>query len=217
MKKKTPPGAPRQDELLVLFKEQIRNSGRRPRSLVNFCEMQNINIQQTRKIYRTLTALEKAVWLHWFNETLSVLERSEEYKQYSARERLLSFYYSWTDTIKPFRPYLKSAPALPQLFSGVDWFLADIRSAFLKYAKEIVQFAASNEEIMLRPVFRNYYENALWQQFLFVMNYWLNDKSNEQAKTDEAIERVVHLFFDLAGRNQLDSIFDFGKFLLKSN
>jgi len=199
------------------FTQYIQRAGKRPRSFTEFCEAQELKPEEARTHYRTLAALEKAVWLHWFEETLSVLANSEEYKDYSARERLLSFYYTWMDTVKPFSDYMKTAPTLPKLFSGVDWFLADMQRAFLKYAKELVQLAASNEEIMKRPIVQNYYDNALWQQFLFIMNYWLKDKSEEQTKTDEAIERAVNLILELAGRNQLDSILDFGKFLFKKN
>lgn len=199
------------------FERYVQTNGKRPRSFTEFCEAQKLKPKEARTYFSTLAALEKAVWLHWFEETLSVLANSEEYKDYSARERLLSFYYTWMDTVKPFDDYMKTAPTLPKLFSGVDWFLADLQRAFLKYAKDLVQLAATNEEIMKRPLVQNYYDNALWQQFLFIMNYWLKDKSEEQTKTDEAIERSVNLFFELAGRNQLDSILDFGKFLFKKN
>ncbi len=199
------------------FEQYIQANGKRPRSYTEFCEVQKLKPEEAHAHYRTLVALEKAVWLHWFNETLSVLASSEEYKDYSARERLLSFYYTWMDTVKPFDDYMKTAPTLPKLFSGVDWFLADIQRAFLNYVKELVQLAAANGEIMKRPLVQNYYDNALWQQFLFIMNYRLKDKSEEKTKTDEAIERSVNLFFELAGRNQLDSILDFGKFLFKKN
>lgn len=217
MSKKSKSFAPEQSEWLKAFTDYVQREGRRPRSLTEFCEVQKLAAENMRIYFSTLASLEKAVWLQWFEETLAVLANSGEYKNYSARERLLSFYYTWMDTVKPFRKYMQSAPALPELFSGVDWFLADVQRAFLKYAKELVQLAAGNEEIMKRPLVQNYYDRALWQQFLFIMNYWLKDKSEEQTKTDEAIERSVNLFFELAGRNQMDSIIDFGKFLFKKN
>lgn len=214
-KKKKETTDDRKQVLLGLFAQYLREKGRRPRSFARFCQAYELDAEETRTSFPTITSMEKAVWLHWFEETLHVLADSAEYKNYSARERLLSFYYTWMETIQPFSGYIRSAPALPRLFSGMDWFLADMQRAFLKYANELVQLAASNDEIMKRPVITNFYNQALWQQFLFVMNYRLKDTSSGQAKTDEAIERAVNLSFELAGRNQIDSLVDFGKFLLK--
>ena len=215
--KKSKPRSTDDAEFLNAFTEYVQREGKRPRSFTDFCESQHFTAEQVKVRYKTLSALEKAAWLHWYEETISILADSADYKNYSARERLLSFYYTWMDTVKPLRNYMKTAPALPKLFSGVDWFLADIQKAYLRYAKEIVHLAAANEEIMKRFVLQNFYDKALWLQFLFIMNYWLKDKSEDQTKSDEVIERSVNLFFELASRNQLDSILDFGKFLFKKN
>ncbi len=202
-----------ENSLQTAFLEFVKDKGRRPKSVSEFCRGQEVDRESFRTHFSTLAALEKDLWKNWFYDTISVLENSPEYHEYSARERLLSFYYTWMETIKPAREYLKVAPVLPQLYSGVDWFLTDAEGEFLNYTKGLIQLAATNQEIVKRPLLQNYYNKALWQQFLFIMNYWIKDKSEEQAKTDEAIERAVNLFFELAGRTQADAIFDFGKFL----
>jgi len=53
-------------------------------------------------------------------------------------------------------------------------------------------------------------------QFLFVLNFWLNDDSAQFEKTDAAIEKAVHLSFDLMGKGPLDTMVDFAKFLYQN-
>lgn len=207
---------PQPPEIIKAFVEYVQHHGSAPNTLSEFCLVKHLESSKVRKHYRTISAIEKAAWAHWFEETFNVLNNSAEYKDYNARERLLSFYYTWLDTIKPARSYVQRAPKLPGLFSALDLFLGDVEKAFLQYTHALVKMASAGEEIVARPVITNYYNRAVWQQFLFIMNFWIKDKSEEQSKTDEAIERSVNLLFELAARNQMDAIIDFGKFLFKS-
>lgn len=209
--------APDSASIRSAFTAYLKSEGKRPSSLKEFGVSSSFNQVTLKEHYKSLAELEKDVWVQWFDQTITILNQSEEYMKYGAQERLLAFYYTWFDTVKPYRAYLINAPAVPKIFTMMDWFLREIKQSFLKYAGEIVQLAAENQEIVKRPVLLNLYDKILWQQFLFVMNFWIKDKSEEQTNTDEAIERAVQLSIELAGRTQLDAIADFGKFLWKNN
>jgi hypothetical protein len=46
------------------------------------------------------------------------------------------------------------------------------------------------------------------------MDFWIKDNSKGFEATDAAIEKSVNLGFDLVGPGPLDSIIDFGRFLI---
>ncbi len=56
--------------------------------------------------------------------------------------------------------------------------------------------------------------HGFWVQALFVLKYWIEDSSINFEMTDAAIEKAVNLSFQLMHSNTLDSLLDFGKFIL---
>ena len=53
-------------------------------------------------------------------------------------------------------------------------------------------------------------------QFGFILNFWAKDSSAGFEKTDEAIEKGVNVTFDLFEKSALDSILDYGKFMMNN-
>ena len=69
------------------------------------------------------------------------------------------------------------------------------------------------DEVVDRPIISNNYDEGLWRQVLFVLNFWAEDDSPNFERTDVAIEKAVNLSFDLMGRSAIDSAIDFARFL----
>jgi hypothetical protein len=61
------------------------------------------------------------------------------------------------------------------------------------------------------------FSEGAWVQLLFLLKFWMEDKSPGFEKTDMAIEKSVQTVFELFDNTPLDSIIDFGKFLWKEN
>jgi hypothetical protein len=59
------------------------------------------------------------------------------------------------------------------------------------------------------------FSEAAWVQLLFILKFWLDDTSPDFEKTDVAIEKSIAVAFEVFDNNQLETIFDFGKFLWK--
>jgi hypothetical protein len=56
--------------------------------------------------------------------------------------------------------------------------------------------------------------NGLLLAWNYVYRVWLADTSSDNAKTDAAIEKTIHLYFDFANTDQFEKIIDFGKFVV---
>lgn len=197
------------------YLEFVNNRGKRPGSARELCEETQIDLELFNQHFKNLIAVEKSLWLSWYNETLEVLESSEEYAQYSAQERLFAFLYTWLETLEPHIEYIKLAPRYFNIFRPDELVLLDFKKAYMAYTADLTELAKANGELLNRPVIERTYPDAFWTQLIFTLNYWVKDESEDKAKTDEAIERSVSLAFEWMGRNPLDSILEFGKFLIE--
>lgn len=202
-------------DIQVAYLDFVTQSSRRPNSARELCEETELDLEFFNQHFKNLVAVEKSLWLNWFEETLEVLESSEEYAQYSAQERLFAFLYTWLETMEPHVEYIKLAPRYFNVFRPDELVLSSFKKSYLAYTADLAELAKATGELLNRPVVEKIYPETFWLQLVFTLNYWLKDDSEDKAKTDEAIERSVSLAFEWMGRNPLDSIFEFGKFLLE--
>ena len=61
------------------------------------------------------------------------------------------------------------------------------------------------------------FSEGAWVQFVFLLKFWMNDRSPGFEKTDMAIENSVTTIFKIYDNGSLEKILDFGKFLYKEN
>ena len=54
-----------------------------------------------------------------------------------------------------------------------------------------------------------------WEQFIFILKFWLKDSSPAFEKTDLLIEKSLTASFDLINSTPLRSLIDLSKFLIK--
>jgi hypothetical protein len=94
--------------------------------------------------------------------------------------------------------------------------LTDARAIFENFAEDVINDGLDSGELADRKFLSKRYKDALWVQFAFIINFWMDDDSNGFEKTDEAIEKGINLSFDLFQRSPLDNLFEYGKFLARN-
>jgi len=202
-------------------KQQLRDAyklywlenGKSPVSVYAFCKMVSLPEPAFYDLYSSLEAVEKDIWLGIFEDTINQLQGDEIYRNYSAREKLLTFYFMWVQKLKADRSYIllqQEKFRFPVLHQGQ---LETFKKAFYKYVEDLVKEGYQTSEIKERKYISDQYVHGFWVQALFVLRYWINDSSERFEMTDAAIEKAVHLSFQLIASNTLDSLFDFGKFM----
>jgi hypothetical protein len=190
--------------------------GREPYSVFELAKLLNESEEAFYKQYSSLKAVEKDVWLAKFQETLEQLHQDAVYKDYSSREKLLSFYFLWIQNLLKIRSFILLRK---KGFSLRDWRadnLSTLRSAFYDYVNELLREGEATQEVKERKYISDKYVHGFWLQLLFVLNYWIEDESHEFELTDAAIEKAVNLSFKLVSENTFDAILDFGKFVFQS-
>ena len=204
--------------ILSAFIHHILENGQEPASVYKFAQSLGITEAEFYTYYTSFQGVKGGIWEHVFDETLGIMHAQEVYQTYSAREKLLSFYYTWIEVLKKNRSYLLALyeghhanlkKAMPAEFRG-------FRDQFKAFAKGVVAEGKETGEVADRKYVSDRYEDALWLETLFVFQFWLQDTSTSFEKTDAAIEKSVTLAFDLIGRTAVDSFVDLAKFLYQS-
>lgn len=203
------------DQFKKAFIEHILMTGHQPPSVYAFANGLKSTESDFYEHFNSFNALERTIWLDWFSETVQIIESDEAYVNYSVREKLLAFYFTWLEALKGNRSFVLkriSETSKRELSPG---FLSLLKDSFEEYIRELIVEGKDTSEIAERP-FSNQYGKAFWLHFLFITRFWAEDDSKDFEKTDAAIEKSVNLAFDLVAKGPLDSMVDFAKFMFQN-
>ncbi|HEY8928883.1 MAG TPA: TetR family transcriptional regulator C-terminal domain-containing protein [Mucilaginibacter sp.] len=194
----------------------VLTEGHQPKSVYIFARKNKMAEEEFYQFFSSFDAIEQHLWTNFAIRTITEIKTQEVWGQYSAREKALSFFYSFFELLKSSRSFVvysvKKQPksfSTPQIFTG-------IKDVFENFCADLIKEGLESNELSERKFFSNRYKDALWVQLVFVLNFWINDNSAGFEKTDEAIERGINVTFDLFQRSPIDNLFEYGKFLAKN-
>jgi len=196
--------------------DYVLTHNEKPKSVYSFVKKLKITEADFYAFYASFESIEKNIWFELTVETIDEIQKQELWEQYSSREKMLSFFYSYVELLKSQRSFvvysLNSQPkrlATPEVLSGV-------KPIFENFAEQIINEGLESGELAERKFFSKRYKDALWVQYAFILNFWINDDSKGFEKTDEAIEKGIQVTFDLFQRSPIDNLFEYGKFLAQN-
>lgn len=205
------------EKIISGYIEHVLENGKEPVSVFKFAKDLKMKEEEFYNYFTSFQGIKSAVWAQLFENTITNIESQEVFKEYSAREKLLGFLFTWVEELKKNRSYLlsiyKDERSMDKL---LPMEVKIFKSKFKDFANEIILEGKETEEIANRPVISDRYDEALWFQVWFVFQFWLKDASPAFEKTDAAIEKSVNLAFDLMGKSALDTFIDFAKFLYQN-
>ena len=94
------------NDLLTWYMEFVLDNNQQPKSVFSFAKENNFEEGNFYKFYTSFEAIEEAVFSEFFQHTMSVLDKSEEYQSYDARNKLLSFYFTFFEILTANRSYV---------------------------------------------------------------------------------------------------------------
>jgi AcrR family transcriptional regulator len=195
--------------------DHVLNHNKQPSSVYSFAKENNFEEVLFYKHFGSFDAIEKGVFKAFFNNTITLLEKSEDYGGFDARNKLLSFYYTFFENLTANRSYVVHAIAGNKNQLKSIEALSELKKSFSEYIENLdIQTIDLKEERLEKLQLRSLKESA-WFQLLVTMKFWLDDTSSSFEKTDIFIEKSVKASFDLIDTTPLKSIIDFGKFLFK--
>src|ERR1700761_7056633 len=194
----------------------VLTQGEQPKSVYIFAKKLKITEDDFYQFFGSFDALEQGIWSGFAQKTLDEVQSQGVYSQYTSREKALSFFYAFFELIKGSRSFaVYSVKKQPKTFT-TPFVFEGVKNIFESFATQIINEGIETAELSDRKFFSKRYKDALWVQFVFVLNFWINDSSAGFEKTDEAIEKGVNVTFDLFQRSPIDNLFEYGKFLAKN-
>ncbi|SDX25923.1 hypothetical protein SAMN05444411_10455 [Lutibacter oricola] len=202
-------------KIISLYMSYILEHNSKPTSVFSFAKNNKFEEATFYQFFASFEAIEKSIFNVFFENAIGVLEKSKDYQTFDARNKLLSFYYTFFEILTSNRSFIISTLDTNNLdFSKLN-SLSTLRTSFATYIDsleiETIDFKQKNiEQIQQKSI-----KETAWIQLLVTLKFWINDSSTSFEKTDVFIEKSVNTSFDLINSTPLKSIIDLGKFLYK--
>jgi hypothetical protein len=197
--------------------EFVLEHNHHPKSVFSFAKENNFEEAEFYKFYGSFEAIEQSVFSEFFNNTIKLLAKSEEYPTYDARNKLLSFYFTFFELLTANRSYVVYAlhgnSEVLKLQSLK--LLKDLKKDFKTFSNNIGIQKLDLQQEQLTNLQERTTQESSWIQMVLTLKFWLDDTSASFEKTDIFIEKSVNSRFDLLDIKPLKSLLDFGKFILK--
>ena len=204
------------EELQMAYVDYVLTQGVKPKSVYLFAKENNLSEEEFYNFFGSFEGIEESVWTDLITKALTEVQSQEVWEQYTSREKTLAFFYGFIELMKSKRSFalytLKNserAIRTPQVLKGA-------KNIFEAFASSIIEQGIETRELADRRFFSEKYKDALWVQFVFIINFWVKDSSAGFEKTDEAIEKGINVTFDLFEKSPLDSLIDYGKFMVNN-
>lgn len=203
------------NDIISWFMEYVLEHNEQPKSVFSFAKHNNFEEALFYQHFGSFEAVEAGVFKAFFENTHIVLEKSEDYQSFDARNRLLTFYYTFFENLTANRSYVVYA-----LEGGKNQMksikaLRELKKVFSEYIEDLGIETLDLKQDRLEKIQERGIKESAWFQLLVTMKFWLDDESPSFEKTDIFIEKSVKASFDLIDTTPLKSIIDFGKFIFK--
>jgi len=203
-------------QIRIAYIDFVLTNDEKPKTVYSFAKKLKITEAEFYQFYSSFESIEKTIWFDLTFETISKIKDQEVWHQYTSREKMLSFFYSYLEKLKSERSFVIYSLKNYQGKFSIPNVLAGVKPIFENFAQEIIDEGLDSGELAERKFLTKRYKDALWVQFSFIVNFWINDDSDGFEKSDEAIEKGISVTFDLFQHSPIDNLIDYGKFLSRN-
>ena len=204
-----------QHDIIELYMDYVLRHNQKPLTVYVFAKNNNFEEQKFYEFFSSFESLEQSIFKIFFDNTITLLEKSKDYHSFDARNKLLSFYYTFFEILSANRSYVIYILEGNKTHLKSIKTLKHLKSRFANYIEYIGIKTINLKQEQLTRLQNLGLKESAWLQLLVTMKFWLDDTSTSFEKTDLFIEKSVRASFDLIDTAPLKSIIDFGKFLYK--
>ncbi len=202
-------------DIISMYMDYVLMHNEDPKSVYKFAKDNNFEETLFYKNFASFESIKSSIFSVFFQNAMTLLEKSEEYQNFDAKNKLLSFYYTFFEILTANRSYvvytlheeknkLKGLHSLKQLRTHFKKFVDDLGVEKLDFKEERIQ------KIQDKAI-----SESAWIQLIMTLKFWLEDTSSSFEKTDVFIEKSVKASFDVLNVAPIKSVIDLGKFLFK--
>jgi len=204
-----------EDQIIDFYMDYVLTHEEVPKSVYAFAKHNNFEESKFYAFYGSFEALEASILETFFNLTIEVLHKSDDYDSFSPQDKLLSFYFTFFEMLTANRSFVVHLLQGSKKEMLRRKNLSSLKKRFTNYIVKLgIKTVDLNQEQLDKLQHRGLKESA-WFQLLVTLKFWLDDDSPGFEKTDIFIEKSIKASFDFIDTTPLKSIIDFGKFLFK--
>jgi len=206
-----------QSDIISFYMDHVLTHNEKPKSIYAFAKANKFEENNFYVFFSSFDALEQSIFKVFFENTHATLEKSEDYQSFDARNKLLSFYYTFFENLTANRSYVVHALDGQKNSMKSLKLLSHLKKSFTNYIENLGINLIGVQQDQLEKLQNRSLKESAWFQLLVTMKFWLEDTSTSFEKTDIFIEKSVQASFDFIDVTPLKSIVDFGKFLYKES
>ena len=200
-------------DILGFYIDYFLENNKAPHSVYKFAKQYNFEEASFYKNYATFNQIEQNFFTSLFENTLNLLNKSEEFAKYDARTQLLSFYFTYFEMLSANRSFVTALLNEDKNKLRSLTKLSELRKEFKNFYNQLEIEKIDLKQDKLIEIQEKTMSEMAWFQFLFTLKFWIEDTSLSFEKTDIFIEKSVNTSFDLMDIAPLKSLIDFGKFM----
>lgn len=199
------------------YMDSVLQNNEEPKSVFLFCKENKINESEFYTFYGSLDAVKQDIWVKFFENAKTTIQREEAFESYSNKNKLLTLYFTMFEILTLNRSYVMFS--LKDNEKGLHNLknLKVFRNHFKEFIVTIIESDGKVINEKINKVAKPFFSEGALIQFLFLLKFWINDTSKGFEKTDILIEKSVNTVVDLLDTKPLESLLDLGKFLWKEN
>ncbi len=202
-------------DIIKMYMDHVLEYSSIPESVYKFGKNNGFTEAEFYNFFGSFASLEKSIFSSFFDNTIDLLEKNNEYQNFDAQNKLLSFYFTFFEVLKANRSYVIMTFSTAKSSLKTNTALVGLKNAFKKFIDDLDIETLDLKQEKLEKVKQRGLSELSWQQLLFTMNFWMDDDSPSFEKTDIFIEKSVKTSFELINITPLKSLVDLGKFFVK--
>jgi len=202
-------------DIIVLYMDYVLEHNEQPKSVYIFSKANNFEEAKFYEFFASFEAVQIQIFKTFFDNTISTLNKSEDYLSFDARNKLLSFYFTFFENLTANRSYVVHALYDHKNTMKGLTLLSKLRNSFMLFIDDLNIETLDIKQEEINKLQKRALQESAWLQLLLTIKFWLEDTSPSFEKTDIFIEKSVNTSFDVFNIAPLKSVIDFGKFLYK--
>jgi hypothetical protein len=201
--------------IISKYMDSVLEKNQEPKNVFSFCKEHKIEESEFYTFFGSLDALKQEIWVKFFENALSTIQKEEAFSGYSDKNKLLTLYFTLFELLTLNRSYVNFS--LKENKEGLKNLktLKLFRNHFKDFIVTIIDDNENMVSDKISKITKPVFAEGAWIQFLFLLKFWMDDTSKGFEKTDVLIEKSVNTVVDLLDTKPLESLFDLGKFLWK--
>lgn len=203
------------NDILSFYMDYVLEHNEKPTSVYSFAKANNFEESKFYEFFGSFEVIEKHIFKAFFDNSMIALKKSDEFQSFDARNKLLSFYFTFFENLTANRSYV--IYALNQHKNSLKnlALLSELRKSFTHFISLLDIETIDIKQEQLEKIQNRALKESAWLQLMLTMKFWMDDASASFEKTDIFIEKSVNTSFDVLNIVPLKSIIDFGKFIFK--